>query len=228
MTPVALHEDAVAQVNAACPDLVLLTGDFVTRSPVGLPALQRTLSRIEAPAIAVLGNHDHWVGGARVRGALEAAGVTVLSNSATILGEGEDRFAIVGLDDYGSGKHDADAATRTTRGIPCLGLSHNPEAAPLLWERGVPLVLSGHTHGGQIQVGGLTRHFYERVLGKRFLGGWYAEGGRHVYVNPGVGSSVFPFRSGSGRRTFAVLDIVEATPRPPPLTRPASSTQAHP
>lgn len=223
MTPLALQRAAVALANEARPDLVLLTGDFVARSLQYLDALTETFDRIEARKIAVLGNHDHWLRAAPVREALERAGCEVLTNRWTMVGSGEDALAIVGMDDFGTDHHDHMRATAGLGGRPALGLSHNPEGAPVLWGRGVPLVLSGHTHGGQIHLFDLTRRFYEGVLALNYLDGWYEESGYQVYVNPGVGSSVVPFRYGRpSMREVAILDLEGGPIAPPDLApRPA-------
>jgi uncharacterized protein len=206
VTPSALQQRAVDDLNAAEPDLVALTGDFISRGRAFIPRITDLVRSIHAPKVAVLGNHDHWSDADRVRGALEDAGVIVLSNSWITVGGAVD-LVIVGIDDWSTGHSDAEAATRGLPDLPAVGLAHNPESAPLLWEKGVGLVLSGHTHGGQLEFGGLMRRFHENVLGKRFVDGWYEDSGCHVYVNPGVGSSLFPWRTGTAMRAVALIDL---------------------
>jgi uncharacterized protein len=219
MTPLALQEEAVALANQEAGDVVVLTGDFVARGLSHLERLTATLGKIEGHKIAVLGNHDHWLDAARVQRALEAADVEVISNGWTTHDRGEDALALVCLDDFGTDHHDVDGATRHLLGRPALSLSHNPESAPLLWGKGVGLILSGHTHGGQLHVPRWTRRFYQGVLGARYVDGWYQEGDQQLFVNPGVGSSVVPFRYGRPAcRTVAVLDVRggEASAAPDP------------
>ncbi|MCP4805523.1 MAG: hypothetical protein GY913_14245 [Proteobacteria bacterium] len=212
VTPVRLQRDAVQIANAAEPDLTVLTGDFICRGRRHLELLTEVLAEITGDVIAVLGNHDHWTDGPAVRSALEDAGIEVLQNHWTTHGTGEDALAIVGLDDHGTDNDDAWMATHGLRG-PALGLSHNPEAAPDLWGRGVPVVLSGHTHGGQLHVPKWTRALYNSLLKVRYVDGWYAEDGHQLYVNPGVGSSVVPWRAGRpAQRSVTVLEL-EGSPR---------------
>lgn len=208
MTPLALQEEAVALANHEAGDLVVLTGDFVARGLSHLERLTATLAKLDGHKIAVLGNHDHWLDAKLVQRALEAADIEVISNGWTIHDRGEDALALVCMDDFGTDHHDVDAATRHLLGRPAVSLSHNPESAPLLWGKDVGLVLSGHTHGGQLHVPLWTRRFYQSVLGARYVDGWYQEGEQQLFVNPGVGSSVVPFRYGRPAcRTVAVLDV---------------------
>ncbi len=219
VTPLGLQQAAVALTNAAGPDLVVLTGDFVCRSLAHLVRLTEVLAGLEAPAVAVLGNHDYWLDGVAVYQALEAAGVAVLSNQWTRLWSGEEALALVGLDDAITGQHDPRGATRGLHGTPTLALSHAPDAAPHLWARGAPVVLSGHTHGGQLHVPRWTRAFWQGVLKVRYVDGCSLEDGGLVYVNPGVGSSVVPWRAGRpSRRTVAILDLVGGDPSLPLFT----------
>lgn len=216
VTPLALQRAAVALANAEKPDLTVLTGDYVARGLGHLSKLTETLALIEGPKIAVMGNHDHWSGVKPVKDALRHAGVEVIENAWTRIGSGEDALAIVCMDDFGTSNHDHLRATAGLRGAPAIGLSHNPEGAPLLWGRGVNLVLSGHTHGGQLHVEKLTRRLYNSVLKIRYLDGWYQELEHQLYVNPGVGSSVVPFRYGRpAMREVAILDLQGGPITPP-------------
>ena len=148
--------------------------------------------------------------------ALRAAQVEILDNAWTMDGSGEDALPIVGIDDQTTGHDDERRATRGLLGHSALALSHNPEAAPALWARGPGLVLSGHTHGGQFYIHRWTRSLYESLLAVRFLNGWYAPDEGQVYVNPGVGSSVVPWRYGRpAQRCVAILDL-EGGPMLPP------------
>ncbi len=216
VTPIALQQAAVGLVNASQPDLTVLTGDFVARGLGHLERMTETLGSIRGRKLAVMGNHDWWSGIERVRNALLAADIEILDNAWTAHGSGEDGLAIVGIDDHTTGHDDAQVAHRGLHGRPALALSHNPEAAPLMWDRGGKVVLSGHTHGGQFYVQRWTRSLYSTLLRVRFLNGWYDQEQGQVYVNPGVGSSVVPFRYGRpAQRAVAVLDLEGGEPLPP-------------
>lgn len=207
VTPKALIASAVQTVNHERPDLVVLTGDFVCRGKRHLHQITEVLGALEMPAFAVLGNHDHWVTADGVRRALERAGVTVLQNSWAPLELNGRKLAVAGLDDSTTHNHDVDATLRKLD-RPALGLTHNPAAAPLLWERGVAGVLSGHTHAGQVHVPGVTRRLYDQVLKIPYCDGMYATEDGWVYVSAGVGAGAIPWRGGQrARREVTLLEV---------------------
>jgi predicted MPP superfamily phosphohydrolase len=204
-TPLQIHRDAVAVVNAAKPDLVVLTGDFVGYHASRLDGMEEVLSGIEARTVAVLGNHDHWTDATVVCGTLARCGIDVLINEWMVA----DGLCVVGLDDGVTGHHDVARAVAHRPPLPALGLSHDPEKAPDLWAAGVPIVLSGHTHAGQVRIGELTDGLQRAVLGRRYCAGLYEEPAGRVYVNAGVGATGFPWRIGAAaHREVAILDLV--------------------
>lgn len=208
VTPQALLDAAVERTNAEAPDLVVLTGDFVCRGNSWIGQITETLGRLDAPAVAVLGNHDHFVAADAVRRALERAEVTVLQNAWTTVEVRGERLAVAGMDDSTTHSDDAEATVRGLPEGPVLGLTHNPEAAPKLWERGVRAVLSGHTHAGQFHLGGATRRFYNRVLRQPYVDGMHATDAGWVYVSAGIGAGAVPWRTGAPtRREVTLLDL---------------------
>jgi predicted MPP superfamily phosphohydrolase len=201
-------ETIVAQVNAARPDLVMIAGDFLVGHDASgardrAAKLTEPLRGLEAPlgAVAVLGNHDHWTSAQAIRSALTAARITVLENEAVQRGP----LAIVGIDDAFSGHDRADqalAAARSLRG-PLVVLTHSPDLAPKL-PAGVPLVLAGHTHCGQIVlpwVGAFPARSpvqgWKRLYDPRYRCGLVRDGRRTVIVTAGVGSGTLPLRFGA-------------------------------
>lgn len=202
--------EAIRLANACAPDIVCLTGDFVAHSCGHLDALIEALSRLDAPAYAVLGNHDHWNGASEVRAALARAGVEVLDNVHTQLTLKGRRLNLAGVDDSYTGFADFDRAMHglDTR-IPTLALAHVPEDADRLWARGAEFVLSGHTHAGQLTVARLHELSVGKVAGHRYVHGLYGDRKTAaVYVGAGVGASVFPLRAGErGKREVAVFDL---------------------
>lgn len=214
VTPHAAQLAAVEAVNAAEPDLVVLTGDYVCHSLDHLDELDDALRRVAAPMVGVLGNHDHWCGSAAVRRALERAGVDVLANEARVVDVAGQRLQIVGVDDGRTGHADVTAAVRTADPrLPTLGLSHVPHEADALWDAGVSLVLSGHTHSGQVAVGRMNELFLAGLGGHRYIHGLYGcrWGQRHpgaVYVSAGIGAAVMAVRMGErARREVAVFEL---------------------
>jgi predicted MPP superfamily phosphohydrolase len=214
VTPLSIHEAAVALTNAERPDLVVITGDFVCHSQDYLDALTAIVRGFDAPVLATLGNHDHWSGGPEVRAALERGGAEVLSNVNTVLDLGGERLQVVGLDDAYTSHADR---ARATRGLdprlPTLGLSHIAEEADGLWHAGVGLVLAGHTHAGQVTLAGLHELALGRVAGHRYVHGLY--GTRRdpaplgaLYVGAGLGAAVMPLRLGErGQREITLFEL---------------------
>jgi predicted MPP superfamily phosphohydrolase len=227
ITPMGVQRAAVAMTNAEKPDLVLLTGDFVCHSQLYLDELTTLVRGFDAPVIAVLGNHDHWSGADEVQQALERGGVEVLRNRNTTLTLRHDRLQIVGLDDAYTGHARLDQAVKgLRRDIPTIGLSHIAEEADGLWRHGVPLVLSGHTHGGQVTLARLHELALGVIAGHKYVHGLYGSrqgagngagsaGTSHakhpagaVYVGAGIGAAVVPFRFGDrGRREVTIFEL---------------------
>lgn len=178
---------ALATVRALQPDLVVLTGDYVTDSPAPLDHLPIVLAHLPGPAVAVLGNHDHEVDARAVTRGLERIGVAVLHNRSTVLSLRGEPLRLLGIDDGASGHDDV---VRTFQGFgereAGLVLTHAPPTADLLPpDRGL-LCLSGHTHGGQIHVGGLTDWVMRRA-GQPYVRGHYGVRGNRLFVSRGLG-----------------------------------------
>lgn len=210
ITPQPVQLEAIRLANASNADVVCLTGDFVAHSLGYLDAMEEALSALDAPAFAVLGNHDHWSGSADVRRVLFRAGVEVLDNAHTELTVNGHRLNIIGVDDSYTGHADFDAATRgLNTKLPTLALAHVPEDADRLWARGADFVLSGHTHAGQLTVARLHELSVGRFAGHRYVHGLYGDRkAAAVYVGAGVGASIFPFRAGDrGKREVAVFEL---------------------
>jgi predicted MPP superfamily phosphohydrolase len=225
VTPLAVQLAAVEIANAEKPDLILLTGDFVCHSQLYLDQLTHIVSGFTAPVIAVLGNHDYWSGADEVRHALQRGGVEVLKNRHTTITLRHDRIQVVGLDDAYTGHARRDEAVKGLRkDLPSIALSHIAEEADGLWRHGVPLVLSGHTHGGQVTLARLHEIAVGVIAGHRYVHGLYgsrhrsrksADGSPHrpfpdgaVYVGAGIGAAVVPFRFGErGKREVTIFEL---------------------
>lgn len=215
VTPEKVQREAVRLTNAQNPDLIVITGDFVCHSQMWLDQLVSVLSELEAPTIGVLGNHDYWSGAKGVERALRKAGVEVLKNHHTTVELRHQRLQIVGLDDAYTGHVDREQAIKGLRpDLPVIGLSHIAEEADYLWHHGVPLVLSGHTHAGQVTLAKLHELAIGKFAGHKYVHGLY--GSRHrerlpkgaVYVGAGIGAAVMPFRFGErGRREVATFEL---------------------
>jgi predicted MPP superfamily phosphohydrolase len=217
VTPFAIQLEAQALVNAQSPDLVLVTGDFVCHSQLYLDQLTHLMGGFCAPVIAVLGNHDYWAGADEVCMALHRAGVEVLRNQNTTLTVRGQRIQIVGLDDSYTGHARRDKAVAGLRSdLPSLALSHIAEEADMLWPHGIPLVLSGHTHGGQITLARLHEIALGKIGGHKYVHGLYGTRRANdnagavgaVYVGAGIGAAVMPLRIGErGQREVTIFEL---------------------
>lgn len=200
MTPVAHVRAAIATANAAQPDLIVLTGDYVCWRRHEAELAGDQLGGLRAPRVlAVLGNHDYFTWGAGVANALERNGYEVLRNQTTIADVRGAPLAMVGVDDPVTRHDDLDAAfAGAPGGVTRIVLCHSPDRGPALARRGADLVLSGHTHGGQIFIRGITDRLMKKA-GLNYRRGKYAIGaGTTLYVTPGVGFSGVTKRVGEG------------------------------
>jgi hypothetical protein len=189
-------------VEAQHADLVCLLGDFVDPEvsfgrPVAPELVAQPLGVIHAPlgVVAVLGNHDWRTDGPRVTTALRDAGATVLENASVRVGDGARGLWIAGLEDPTERVPDVTAALRDVPdGEPLLVLSHDPDLFPSIPAHAA-LTLAGHTHGGQVNLGSSLRALViPSLFGDRYARGHVVEGGRHLYVTSGVGTSSHPVR----------------------------------
>ena len=191
----------VARTNAQDPDLVVILGDLVIHGVllgrfVPPEAIAARLAGLRARygVMAVLGNHDGWFDGPRVRDDLERAGIRVLDNDATAVADGRRRFWVAGLADlWTKPVRIARALAPVPAGEPVLLLTHNPDVFPEVPKR-VALTLAGHTHGGQVALPILGRPIVPSRYGQRYAHGLIVEGGRLLFVSPGIGTSLLPVR----------------------------------
>ena len=196
-----LHS-TVDRTNAAQPDVICVLGDLVIQGVLGgrfVPPedIATELARLRAPAgvVAVLGNHDSWFDHDRVRRALATIGVRVVEDTAIRLDTPAGLLWVAGISDLWTGRHDLPAALAPVAddGIPVLLLTHNPDVFPVVPDR-VTLTLAGHTHGGQVRLPFAGALVVPSQFGQRFAAGHVVEGGRHLFVATGVGTSILPVR----------------------------------
>ena len=192
----------VDRTNAARPDVICILGDLVIQGVVGgrfvVPEeIGRELQRLRAPAgvFAVLGNHDAWFDYARVRTALERNGIRVVEQTAVRVEASAGSFWVTGVSDVWTGKPDIAAALAAVSDAdaPVLLLTHNPDIFPVVPGR-VALTLAGHTHGGQVRLPLIGRPIVPSRYGRRYAAGHVIEGGRHLFVSTGTGTSILPIR----------------------------------
>jgi predicted MPP superfamily phosphohydrolase len=207
LTPEGHIRAAIDLANQAAPDVVALTGDYVCWRKHEVALLRAQLGGLRARAVvATLGNHDYFTDAKGVRAALAHHGYDVLTNAHTAVEVRGAPLRLVGVDDPITRHDDAEAAFAGATGrATTVALCHDPEAAPGLVARGARLVLSGHMHGGQIYLRGVTDRIIAR-MGRRFRRGLYPVDDGHLYVTPGVGYSGVRVRVGEG--TAAEVAVV--------------------
>ena len=197
-------------VSALDPDLFALTGDFVSNSIAFLPGCLEEMSRVRARygTFATLGNHEHWVASPdRLRSLFRQHGVPLLYNAHRVIRTAQGPFAVAGIDDMRIGNDDLDAALKgLDPSTPTILLSHRPEIFPEAAAQGIALTLSGHYHGGQIQLslpGGTTSLAHLRTP---YPEGLFRIGESRLYVSRGIGTTFTPVRLGA-RPEITVINL---------------------
>lgn len=191
------------------PDLVALTGDYTTSYRRYIEPCAEALGQLSARegVWAVLGNHDHYTDPELTLRALERHHISVLNNSNTMLRRGTDHLQLVGVDDWSWAGTDW---SRAFYGFdpkqPSLLLSHQPIVFDFAETKDVSLILSGHTHGGQIDLPllGPPARFATKDL--KYVRGLFRRGSTQLYVSAGTGVIGLPVRFGV-RPEIAVLTL---------------------
>jgi len=183
----------VRKVNALYPDIIALTGDFVYGSKEFISSVAEELAELKAKegVFAVLGNHDCKDDTADI---LSKKGIRVLINEHIPLYRKKDYLFIAGVDDLWEGKLDLETTLNGTDNKPKILLCHNPDAIEIIKHTGVDFVMAGHTHGGQVCLPLYGPPVVYSKFGTRYASGLFHEGKTIMYVNKGIGVSVFPIR----------------------------------
>lgn len=194
-------QQAVDACNALKPDLVALTGDFVTDNTRAAAPLAEILAQLEAPhgVFATLGNHDFWSGATEVEKALADRNIPMLHNEMRRIHADGGVLNLAGTDSIYICKPNIRATLADWRdNQPLVVMMHEPDAADVFAEAAVAgLQLSGHTHGGQLRFMGKDPMVMRRARwGKKYLAGHYTIGSLQLYVNRGIGCVGVPMRIG--------------------------------
>lgn len=197
----------VELTNRQNPDMVFLLGDYVPAqiynalnpnidSRKEVLSTIKHLGRLKAQygVYAILGNHDWGFGHKDVKDALAVSGITVLENSHRLLSINGRTLAVSGIEDIWLGNADV---SKSLHGIPSrtpiLFLSHNPDVFPLVPHR-VSLTLSGHNHGGQINIPFIRNYTAPSKYGERYISNHIVEENKDLFVSTGIGTTGIPLR----------------------------------
>ena len=197
---------ARALVDQLKPDVLVITGDFVNFDPKELELIRADLMRLRADmgVFASLGNHDHYCSPANhslLRSMISNSGITLLVNSNIPLTTHGETLYLVGTDNTGLGQNFGDlpaALVGVEPGAPTILLAHDPT----FWDKHVrnkapiDLMLSGHTHGGQVGIHFLGMELSVAQVVYKQWAGLYRDGDQYLYVNRGLGTVGPPIRIG--------------------------------
>lgn len=194
-------KEIVARTNALNPDLIVLLGDYISHNSwhshrVEPEVTAESLKNLKAPlgVYSVLGNHDNWYGSERVRRAFEQNGIVVLDNEVAEVNWHNNTFWLVGLADLWTGpQHVNETIAKVPPRSTIIALTHNPDVFPQL-PPSVPLLLAGHTHGGQVNFPLVGTPIVPSRFGAKYTAGHVFEAGHHLFVTTGIGTSILPVR----------------------------------
>lgn len=186
-TPDGRIISAVRHINELKPDLVFLTGDYVTRKGDPLERVAVVLKNIDAPTFVVMGNHDHVTDVEYLSEDFSKLGYAVLRNQHSVVRARGKDLTILGIDDAVT-KHDDVAETfkNAAQSGTRLVLAHSPPTIDKLPGDANVACFSGHTHGGHFVIPGVTESIF-RKAGQPYVRGLHKVNSNQVYVNRGLG-----------------------------------------
>jgi len=198
-TPRSWGERWVRAANAEAPDMTVVTGDMVTSGTAYHADIAEIIGALRAKhgVFVSMGNHDYFGEGEPLISLIRQAGIEVLRNEGRTLVQGGESIYLAAIDDTWTRRDDLPRALADRPdGMPAILLSHDPERFPAASKEGVDLVLSGHTHGGQVGLPFFARHVNFSRLAHAFNLGIYKRGKSTLYVHPGLGVTGPPIRLG--------------------------------
>jgi uncharacterized protein len=189
---------SVEIANALEPDVMVLTGDYVSHETEYIAPVAEILGELRAPygTFAILGNHDHWTDARLITDLLRAENITVLINEGFRFEIGGESIWFCGVDDTTVGLADLDLALAGGRENEFkFLLCHNPAILRRAAKARVDFILSGHTHGGQVRLRQKTENLI-LPLRPRNASGLLRRGATQIYISRGIGMVVLPVRYG--------------------------------
>ena len=193
-------QQIVAKTNALNPDLIVLLGDYMSPNSwhshrVEPEVTAAALKNLKAPlgVYSVLGNHDWWYNGEKVRLAFEENGIRVLEDDVAEIKWRDRSFWLVGLADLWTRRqHIPETLAKVPPGATIIALTHNPDIFPHI-PQSVPLLLAAHTHGGQVNIPLIGTPIIPSAF-PQYTAGHVFENGHHLFVTTGIGTSIMPVR----------------------------------
>jgi len=187
--------------NAQNPDVIVLLGDYVqggrnNPSRVEPEVTALYLKTLKAPlgVYVILGNHDWWYNGEKVRHAFENEGLPVIDDEVKELNWRGKSFWLAGLADLWTRPQQVTATIdKAPAGATIIALTHNPDVFPTVPQT-VPLLLAAHTHGGQVNIPLVGTPIVPSRFGSKYTAGHICENGHHMYVTTGIGTSIMRVR----------------------------------
>ena len=191
----------VELTNQQHPDLIVLLGDYMSPNSwhshrVEPEVTAAAMKNLRAPlgVYTVLGNHDWWYNGGKVRRAFEDNGIPVLDDEVAEIKWRDKSFWLAGLADlWTRPQHISETVAKVPPGATVIALTHNPDIFPNL-PRSVPLLLAAHTHGGQVNLPLIGTPIVPSRFGPKYTRGHVFENDHHMYVTSGIGTSIMPIR----------------------------------
>lgn len=182
-------------VNNQNPDIIISGGDFVimhsAKASMNLDKIASNLAKMNSKygTYTVLGNHDYYRDGKIIKEALKKSGIKILENSNEKLDINGQTLYVAGVSDMQTTYYDLDKALLNTE-PPVILVSHSPDITPSAKER-VNLILSGHTHGGQVRIPFFGAVIVPSKYGKKYESGFIEN---VLYVTKGIGTSMLHLR----------------------------------
>lgn len=186
-------------INTLNADMIVLTGDYVSYILDGYEnALEKSLKKLKAKDVklAVLGNHDHWMGAGKIRKILENADIRDLSNDVYVLKKEGSSINMAGVDSCTVGKDDLNKViSKIPDDNPCILLVHEPDFAEKSSKtEKFDLQISGHSHGGQLIIPMIKTTPFRGANSQKYPVGKYKVGNMIQYTSRGLGTNSFRFR----------------------------------
>jgi len=184
------------------PDFVFITGDFIDHKTKDINSCQEFWNRLgnkyQGNIFGVLGNHEYWIDhldANSIKNLLEESGIIVLRNENKKISRDDKYIYLIGVDDPDTGRDDLLKATiNIEKNIPKILLAHSPDIVDNLQGKQTDLILSGHTHGGQIKIP-FIRPFWTPTKNRgKYASGLFEINDIYLYVNRGIGTAAIPIR----------------------------------